>query len=191
MALDHITDHQARAVDRLAIQYKDSQSVPGLVTAAANGTQEVEDALWSLAVPATVASAVGAKLDRIGAIVGQAREGRADDLFRLWIRARMVLNRGGGRPEDLLTAFRLVSGGTQVTIDEEFPAAIVLHLGYTAGIEMPSAHELLQTARAAGVRAILDAALSPADQVFAFDPNGAGFGDVNDPQVGGTLSTYY
>src|SRR6266540_3549880 len=44
--LEHIPDHQARALARLAAQYQGSDSFTKLASLATAGTQQVEDALW-------------------------------------------------------------------------------------------------------------------------------------------------
>src|SRR5512133_111299 len=101
----HITDHGDRAAARLLQQYRDGASIPALVRALSGGLQQVEDVLWDIRLRRAVSAAEGVQLDVLGRIVGQPREGRTDAVYRIWILARVRLNKGSGRPEDLLGVF--------------------------------------------------------------------------------------
>ncbi len=119
-------------------------------------------------------------LDTIGKIVGQPREGRDDETYRIWIRARVRLNKSGGTPEDILAVFAAITqGSTKIVLEEQFPAGIVVRIGSSSIVDPVALLAILQQAKAAGVQAILEAATSIDTTSFAFDPNGAGFGTAS------------
>lgn len=186
----HIPDHQELAVARLTQQFRDGVSVPNLVRALTGGHQALEDAAFAVRASRAIDTAVGAQLDLLGRIVGQPREGRVDDVYRIWIRARVRLNRSSGTPEDLLAVFSSITqGSTAIVLEEQFPASFVLRVGSTSIIAPADLAALVRLAKAAGVRAIVESATTVDTTSFAFDSNGAGYGDVNDPAVGGTYAT--
>lgn len=189
--LAHVTTHAADAVARLLEQFRAGTTMPALVRAFANQAQAAEDALWDVLVLRQLASATGAQLDVLGRVLGQPREGRADADYVLWLRARMLLNLGSGRPEDLLAIFRaVVQGSTGLQLEEQFPASIVLRIGSASTVDPAQAAAILQLAKAGGVKAVLEAATSIDTTSFAMDPNGAGFDDGTGT-VGGTFATAF
>lgn len=180
--------HQDRAAERLTQQFREGASMPGVVRALAGGHQALEDAAQAVRASRDIASATGAQLDLIGAIVGQARQGRADEAYRTWIRARMRLNRGSGTAEDVIAVFRSITqAANAIVVEELFPAGFVLKIGGTTVVDPAALGAVLQAVRAAGVSATLEASTTADASAFAFDPNGAGFGDANNPATGGAF----
>jgi hypothetical protein len=91
MTLTHDTSHQSEAVARLCQQYVGNAGIVALLDAHSEGIQLLEDALWTLQTDRLpLDSATGVQLDGIGDIVGQIRNGMSDDLYRLWLKARML-----------------------------------------------------------------------------------------------------
>lgn len=188
--IPHITDHGDQAVARLAQQFREGVSVPALVRIHAARLQALEDVFRDLLTKRWIDTAAGAQLDVLGKIVGQPREGRADDVYRIWLRARVRLNLGSGTPEDLLAIFSAITQGTAtIVLEEQYPAAFVLKVGSTAVVDPVQLAAILRLARPAGVQAVLESATSNDPTSFACDPNGAGCGDVNNAATGGTLAT--
>ena len=66
--------------------------------------QDLEDSSFEVLLNRWIDTAVGVQLDGVGAIVGEAREGRGDDEYRLAIKARIQINFSEATPEDILTA---------------------------------------------------------------------------------------
>ncbi len=176
MALSQITDHQAQALARLAEQYKGSASFTALIRVATAEHQAIEDVLWAEFVE-TVDSAVGASLDLIGKVVGQPREGRDDVTYRLWVKARVKVNRSGGTGADIVSIFTALCPGLDVRLEERFPATFILHIEGGAAPTPTALASLLQIAKAGGVKAILEYlnAAPTASFSFAGGP-GLGFG---------------
>lgn len=61
---------------------------------------------WRIAVN----KAKGYYLDRIGAIIGEARNYRKDQDYRLAIRIRIIANNGGGTPDEIIVILRNIYG---------------------------------------------------------------------------------
>ena len=156
MPLTHITDHQDRAVARLASQYQASVTVPALVRLATAEHQVLEDALWA-DFQLDLATATGAQLDLFGKLVGQARGGMDDTTYRLWIQARSRLNRSSGTGPDILAIFRLVvPAGASITLKQFFPKSFVLRIGALQLANAAMLAELLAEATEAGTYSTLE-----------------------------------
>ena len=70
MALEQITDHAARAVSRLAEQFKESTLLKGLLSAVSIEIQELEDKIFELYKTRDIDGAADATLDNLGALLG-------------------------------------------------------------------------------------------------------------------------
>ena len=90
--------------------------------------QELEDASWQLLTLRGIGSATGHTLDLLGKIVGEDREGQADPLYRVRIRARLQANLSDGTWDDLhrVMAILLDTAWPLATVSgaEIYPAAI-------------------------------------------------------------------
>lgn len=190
--MEHITDHVAQALSRLAQQYRGKPRLAGMVAVLGKQVQEIEDMLFSI-LDETVDLAVGAQLDVLGRIVGEERLGDGDDDYRLRIKAGILLNVSSGAPEELLAIFRLLTSGlpgATVQIEEQYPAALVIRVLKVA-IRSPSTYAgILQAAKDGGVRALLEFSGGPAGQGFCFAGGvGLGFPDARlTPGSGGKFA---
>lgn len=79
-----------------------------LVATLATPFQSLENALRQLLLERSIDTAIGAQLDVIGRLVGQARNGLDDDTFRRYCRARITVNRATGVIEELITVTDLI-----------------------------------------------------------------------------------
>lgn len=107
--LVHVTTHVSTGLARFLEQYKEKDLFNRLVEIYLEEVQEVEDAVWRTRVSHYLADAVGEQLDTLGAIVGELRNGRDDDLYRIWIAVRIRLNRSRGTPEDIIDCIKLAT----------------------------------------------------------------------------------
>jgi hypothetical protein len=146
------SDHVSRGVARLIDRYRKPRTSALLESWLAE-VQEVEDALWQLLVERSLETAVGDQLDVLGRIVGQPREGRDDETYRLWISARQMVLRSSGTTTQLLAIARKLVGATGVVrLEEYFPAAFVIRL--EASIRLSIGYQIaymLRQAKPAGV----------------------------------------
>ncbi len=155
--MEHILDHQARAVARLIEQYRGKVSYPQVVRLMTAEHQVLEDELWAV-YGQVLGAATGPDLDVWGRIVGQARQPNQDDTaYRLWIQARLIILRTGGTPDSLVDIFALlVGGGVTVEIVEQFPAGVSVRLDGVDVTISATLAPILRQAKAAGVRAVLE-----------------------------------
>ena len=104
-----------------------SDNLKALATALyGNQVQEIEDALRELLYGFDIDQSVGDQLDVIGSIVGQDRLGKSDDDYRIDIKIKIGINTSEGDIEKIITIWRLLAPGAEVTIEEDFPAKIDL-----------------------------------------------------------------
>lgn len=125
MALAHKYDHIAEALENLVTQFKGKANIEATLTAFIQQVQDLEEAFFELLEERFIDVAVGAQLDGFGSIVGEARESRSDEDYRLAIKARIQLNLGNGTPEDLISLVRSVAGNVRVKIIDFFPAGFI------------------------------------------------------------------
>lgn len=121
MALVQKTNHVAEAIDRPIEKLKSGTVMQGTLTAFVEQIQDLENSGFELLNERGLLTAVGAQLDGVGAIVGEDREGRSDDEYRLAIRVRILRNLSDSTPEDILTIFNLYRPGSYKL--EELPPA--------------------------------------------------------------------
>jgi len=185
-------DHDARAVARLPMQFREQPNINALVKSRSDEAQELENELMALRTLSDIENSVGAQLDVIGKIVRQPREGRTDEVYRVWLRARIRLNRSSGTPVDVLEVLRLAAGQTPIIqyIPEPPAAFSVQILGLTEDVD--SLRVLLSETTAAGVRSLLEYSEDDGSALFMFtdmdeSPTTLGFSDELDPGTGGVL----
>lgn len=144
-----------------------------LLAAALMGAQDLEAALQQLLTQRNILTAVGAQLDVIGKIVGQARDGLSDDDFRRYCRARIAAHKSKGATEDLIKVISLV------VLDD---AAVVQVLNEGAATVRIFVHEISmadslaaicfafgQDTASAGVRVVFEWGRSPTAGLFRLD----------------------
>lgn len=172
------TDHVAEALDRLPQQFKTDPSTVALLESLVRPCQSLETALQDMLVDRAVDTAVGAQLDIIGKLVGQARSGQSDAEFRRFIRARIKTNRSRGVVSDLITIARLILNepAAHVHVESQAVAGVVIRVDDLA-VDEEMADDLitfLRVAVSAGVRIILESSPADSDGTFTLD-DGPGF----------------
>lgn len=189
----------AGGVDLLLEQFRGKPRIEALLGVFLGQLQHAETAWWQLLVERHLDTASGAALDQLGAIVGESRDGRSDAAYRPFLRARIRVNRSFGRPEDLLDVLRLLLGeGHDVRLVEQPPAAVVIRIQGPLSAPGPGPRtvvDLLQQARAAGVRLTLEYVTAEPAASFALGRASApsssaatGLGSTTDSDLGGALA---
>jgi hypothetical protein len=125
MTLAKKSNHRDEALRQLAQQFQGKPRLQALLEAFLTQVQALEDALFSVLEETPISTAVGAQLDGLGSIVGEAREGRADPDYRIAILARIRINLSSGTPEDIIALIRAVLGPVTVKLTEYFPADFI------------------------------------------------------------------
>lgn len=208
-----ITDWQSRLRSRLAMQFRGTNH-DGIADAIARQAQEIEDAGQALLRrfyidPVTEDTSsplyyVGraAQLDTIGAIIGQERGGVSDDVYRLYLRARIRANKSSGTPGELYGVFLAMLSGRSPVLLYVWGGNATFDLRidepYLNGDEVAVALSLLGDAKAAGARGILTWTTTTPDLSLAFDDasdiggtlagEGLGLGDATTSTTGGNLA---
>jgi len=91
-----------------------------------NQVQDLENAMRELYFRLDIDRMAGTQLDKIGTIVGQNRLGFSDDFYRILIKVKIGVHVSEGTIEQVLTAWKLLTNSTEVTLTERFPAKIKL-----------------------------------------------------------------
>ena len=161
MSVAYIGDHVDQGLGRLAQQYKNQPNVTSLVTAMISRVQVVEDALRKVATQRALYgnTAQGAQLDDLGALVGVARQGLSDEVYRVLIRGEIAKNNSNGTLEALLNVARIVfqAEGVWITSPDTFGAA---REGVTAEVSLAIASPKTDTSLFPRLISILKATLS-------------------------------
>ena len=91
---------------------------------------EIEGQIYNLSNQWDIDAAKAVLLDRIGKIVGEARDGNDDDLFRLLIKLRILLNTTNGTVNDIIKVIKFIYSSNVIEITPKYPAAVlILHDG--------------------------------------------------------------
>jgi len=145
-------DEQMRRL--LLSQDRDKPNILALARAIATGLQTVEDDLFDLPLSTSLALGTGDALDKLGAIVGEARLGLDDDAYRRFIGAKILVNRSEGTPEELLAIFRIITGSENCYHYDLPPGGFVLvtvRTSWMTDVEMRRVRRMMDDARAAGI----------------------------------------
>lgn len=186
-----ISTHAQDARERLLEQYKGKERFEALLNAFNAQVQELEQVFSDIYVSNAIANAVGASLDEIGSIVGQARLGFDDDRYRSLIFAKIGENTSQGDPEKILQVVKLLAVANVAMIQDWYPAGYGLWFSNS----IPSGlvnffYERLDNVDPAGVR--LEALITfDEHDAFAFAGSAgsaSGFGDSTNPAVGGKFA---
>lgn len=197
MLVTRIDTHVVDALNRLLQQYKGKPRVATLFTSTVEQIQELEDAIYAIDAgrqiyDGTSTPAIGAQLDMIGQIVGIARNGLTDAQYILFIFGKIAENFSDTTIPTILSIIGYLFQAQKVLIQPIYPAGIAIQmLGSAIPISLyPLATNLIQAALGAGIN-IVYAGAYPTTKVFRFySPDTTadnGWGDANDPSVGGVF----
>lgn len=190
-------DTQQLAVNRLRQRLKlnattAKPNVSALLQVLCNQCDALESTLQAMFYYRQLDNAYGIMLDNIGAIVGFARPPSlptptGDATYQLYLKAKIVADFSSGRTEDLNRIFALlVPAGVTFSVNWQYTAAFMIYLTDPAGVltqaEINVYAQFMRTARAAGVRGVLEYSINTPDSELltfmsatdTFDVNGSG-----------------
>ena len=190
-----VIDQQAAALDRLPSFLSDSTQLQALMSALLAPAVELENSFQQMLQGRSLEFAQGSQLDDIGSLFLFPRSGRSDDIYRLWLNARLFALRCAGRGDDLIQIVQLLDKlATTIDVFSLVPSTAVVEVeGLT--IDASTLVEILRSAKGAGIRLDLvwtDPGLEPlifGDTLEAETDTVHGIGDATDPSVGGTLAS--
>lgn len=173
-----ITTHNADARARLLQQYKGKVKIEGLLDAlGSDQIQDLEDAIFGLNTRLDIDSSSGIQLDNIGEIVGRARSGQSDTIYRLFLKATIGRNVSESEAERVISVWKIITQGTIIQLLEAFPAEVALYSDVELDVSLVDiAFALMQDVVGAGIRVTPTAVL--VEDGFGFDgnPDALGFG---------------
>jgi hypothetical protein len=124
-----MTDLIATALSRLTNQFSESQKLRGMVEAMVRPLQDALATIEQLRTERWPATAIGAQLDGVGNIVGEARNGRDDAEYRAAIAFRIFVNTSNATPGDLIQGLRTLTRADEIQYIEQYPATAMLFTG--------------------------------------------------------------
>lgn len=166
---EHVTTHVATGLARLGQQFIKAADLRALQSSYLKEIQALEDALWAMLTD-TIETAVGARLDVIGRIVGQKRGALTDEPYRVFLRAAIAANKSRGTGEDLILVTSLMLDGLNTFRLTEYPRAFVLIEPLIPTLYPDVMIRVLRKTKSGGVR--LQLIVVPEGDVFAFAASG-------------------
>ena len=191
MTVTLITTHEVDALARLLEQYKTAPHLQAILTKLSARIQSAETMLSTVRLARSIAGATDEQLDEIGAIVGVTRPDNAPDyVYRVIIYGKASANTSDGTTERVIDTYRLLTSAQNVRLDEAFPAKInIFSDGALDSSTQPYIKKYLKLALPAGVQLGTFGHFSQIGFGFAENPSALGFGNLNDPAVGGGLGS--
>jgi hypothetical protein len=193
--LARITSYAVDLPARLLAQYRTLPRFTALIGELGGAVQGVEDALWGIIDAIALPTATGVWLDRLGAIVGESRDGATDVDYRRFIGARILANRSWGRMDDILGVLAAWAGlMPSVTVTDYPPAEMAFRLNSIPVVDLTRVFRLLISARAAGVGLMFQytplSGITPFVFATGSSPEASttdGAGDATNSSIGGAL----
>lgn len=168
----YIDDHKATAISQLLQEFQQSEKLKGLLCAFAETVQTSEDLMNPLVLSRDLDVAIGDVLDSLGDAVGEPRQGRGDGVYRLFVRAKILVNKSSGTIPEIIAIVRQMAGDPliDVQIDEYYPATFFVR---PVDVELTETEgeiwgDLLRLAKGASIRMQFVYNLSPETQMFQF-----------------------
>lgn len=173
-ALDRSVDLVANALNRLPA-YAQQPKIQALVSSLVSPVQIARNTVIDIIEQLAIDNAVGVQLDRIGKIVGQAREALDDVSYRARLRVKIAVSKSKGSRKELIRIARLFVGltaGGKIVFDNQGIASYALRV---TGLVLNDADAaalagFLSAATESGVRGILESGeYSPTSAWLQYD----------------------
>jgi hypothetical protein len=154
-------------------QYKESKALSVLMKALVSQLQRTEDTFLDLQLKRFIPTAFGYTLDLMGSIVGELRNFKDDNDYRTAILIRALINNGGGTPEDIISAIRILYFPRKIEYSENTSANFSLFIQSRASIPpeidpgLFNIRSLINSIKPMGVGEFIVVA-SSADNLFRF-----------------------
>ena len=189
-SIAHIADHVERAKARLVTQFRETASHGKMVELLTSEVQVLEDAIFSILSTASIDLSSGAQLDRIGKVLGCARDAHTDAQYRVFLKAQILANRSMATAPELLTILETILAAynaNDLELVEWYPAAFILRIVDAIGTVEPAAlARVLHVAHDAGNRCLLEWTGANDDHTFSLcadaDVDGSGNGPTSTTQ---------
>jgi len=141
--------HATLGLARMLWQYRDKPRMQGFLTAFLNDCQSLEDVTLQVLTGRWPLTAIGVQLDVLGRIVGQERGELTDDQYRLYILARILVNKGNGRVEEIIDILEILGVTEAIYVDE---GTAELRVDISGQADGNLIGDLVNDARGGGIR---------------------------------------
>lgn len=128
MTLEREDDHVEQAKQNTISQYHELPRIQATLRSYAEQVQLTENMQWDVLLSYLLDSVTGDRLDTIGKVVGQERKGVGDAQYRIYIKARIRVNRSNGLPRDIVGLMVLLFEGTEHSYNPRWPAAFFIEV---------------------------------------------------------------
>jgi hypothetical protein len=195
MSYEKSTIHRAKGLARVIEQYKNKPVLEALLTMVLDQCQELEEVFYDIYTKRFLANAEGVQLDTVGALVGEDRKGRDDDLYYLWIKVRIAINRSKGTSGDIINLIKLIETSAFV-LYEPGGATLIVEFQEAPVQDESVLYEVLFQGKAGGVALFLVAGDFDQGEAFVFGVEDEMVDATNgyaldDETQGGYLSTVF
>jgi hypothetical protein len=193
MPIERIPDHDAQGQALLIEQFQGKPRLEAWLRSYLRQVQLLEDATYDVLIKRLLENAVAAQLDAIGRIVGQPRQDQQDDLYRIFIAARIRINRSNGTSKDLLAVLAIINA-IPFLFEDAPPATVVVEFLEPTAFDPVLLLGLLRDTKAGGVALSMHVPTTDPDHQFRYsdiddaDVADNGYGDAAVDDVYGLLS---
>lgn len=120
------TTIQTDGIDLLLSQLRGKDNFEAFISCFLSVLQAAEDDVFQIRYAQKLDDAYGDMLDKWGEMVGISRQGRADDEYRIQIKAKIAINISKGTIDEVASIFNLLTGATHTEVFERFPREVSL-----------------------------------------------------------------
>jgi Protein of unknown function (DUF2612) len=146
-------DHVAGGLALLLSQYRERPRLAALLSSFLRRVQELDDATLDVLVSRLLDTATGAQLRVLGRLVGQTNAyGWSDNVYRLFIRARIRANKSNGHGDDVIDVLNLVQDPSFFSLREYYPATMLAEYEGPTTVDPQILMDLVRSAKGAGVK---------------------------------------
>lgn len=119
-------DYESEASKRITSVFEDKPMVREVIVAMPRELTSFEQTADQVRDERSVDNAIGIQLEGVGEIVGESRQGRDDEAYRLAIKFRIFANISSGTPTNLIQGLKLLTSPTDCQYLESYPATALL-----------------------------------------------------------------
>jgi hypothetical protein len=167
--MEYIKNHVELASFRLVEQDKERYNIIKLLSIFVGKLQEIEDVLFYTFDRMGVFTASGKTLDMIGQIVGEERNYRDDQGYRVGIIGKIAINNGCGTADEIIGIISLFFESAIIKVTDLYPCGFAVSIATSFDLEkLRAIRALLSVIKPAGVGGYMLSTYSYDENVFRF-----------------------